>query len=319
MSPDTGGMVTVNHSVVLLFAGQGAQQVGMGKTLATDYEQARLLIERADAELGKSLSEVMFSGPAEELTRTSWCQPALYLHGIACWEVLKGRCPSLEPAAAAGLSLGEFTAHAVAGSFDFSSGLSLVSQRGQFMDEACAETDGSMAAMIGGDENAVRALARQVDVDVANLNAPGQIVLSGSSAGIAAAVAGAQNAGLRMAKELEVAGAYHSRLMHSAQEKLAVVLRGIEFSEPVFPVISNVAARAVEGAADIRATLEQQVTGSVRWAQSMELLLDEGHETFIEFGPRPVLAALMNRIRRGSRVITVSDAQSLEAAVAEFP
>ena len=318
MSLDAGGMGAVNQSVVLLFAGQGAQEVGMGKSLASDYEQARLLIERADCELGKPLSQVMFSGPVEELTRTSWCQPALYVHGLACWEALKGRCPSLEPAAAAGLSLGEFTAHAAAGTFDFSTGLSLVAQRGRFMDEACAETDGSMAAMIGGDEEAVRALARQVDVDVANLNAPGQIVLSGSSAGIAAAVAGAKEAGLRMGKELEVAGAYHSRLMLGAQDKLAGVLEEAMFSAPAFPVIANVEAREVEGVADIRETLERQVTGSVRWSQSMELLLDAGHETFIEFSPKPVLAALLNRIRRGCRVVTVSDAESMAAAVTEF-
>ena len=112
-------MGRVKHSVVLLFAGQGAQEVGMASSLASDYEQARLLIERADCELGKPLSRVMFSGPAEELTRTSWCQPALYVHGLACWEVLKERCPSIQPAAAAGLSLGEFTAHAAAGTFDF--------------------------------------------------------------------------------------------------------------------------------------------------------------------------------------------------------
>ncbi len=318
MSLDAGGMGEVNQSVVLLFAGQGAQEVGMGESLASEYEQARLLIERADSELGKPLSRVMFSGPVEELTRTSWCQPALYVHGLACWEVLKSRCPFLHPAAAAGLSLGEFTAHAAAGTFDFSTGLSLVAQRGRFMDEACAETDGSMAAMIGGDEDAVRALAGKVDVDVANLNAPGQIVLSGSRAGIAAAVAGAKDAGLRMGKELEVAGAYHSRLMIGAQDKLAGVLEQVDFSVPDFPVIANVEARAVEGASDIRATLERQVTGSVCWSQSMESLLDAGHETFIEFGPKPVLAGLLNRIRRGCRVVTVSDAESMEKAVKEL-
>jgi [acyl-carrier-protein] S-malonyltransferase len=318
MPIDVGGMESVNRSVVLLFAGQGAQEVGMGKSLASDYEQARLLIERADHELDKPLSRVMFSGPVDELTRTSWCQPALYTHGLACWEVLKNRCPSIKPAAAAGLSLGEFTAHAAAGTFDFSTGLSLVAQRGRFMDEACAETDGSMAAMIGGEEDAVRALAAEVDVDVANLNAPGQVVLSGSRAGIAAAVAGAKQAGLRMGKELEVAGAYHSRLMRSAQDKLAGVLEGVGFAEPAFPVIANVDARPVDGVTNIRETLERQVTGSVRWSQSMELLLEDGHETFIEFGPKPVLAGLMNRIRRGSRVISISDTESMEAAVTEF-
>ncbi len=308
----------VKHSVVLLFAGQGAQEVGMGKSLASEYDAARLLIESADEQMREPLSQVMFSGPEDQLTRTSWCQPALYVHGLACWEVLRHLCPSISPVAAAGLSLGEFTAHAAAGTFDFPTGLSLVAQRGRFMDEACSETDGSMAAMIGGEEDSVRALSKQVDVDVANLNAPGQIVLSGSKEGISAAVAGAKGAGLRMGKELDVAGAYHSRLMRSAQDKLAEVLKEVDFAEPVFPVISNVEARQVEGADDIRQSLERQVTGSVLWSQSMELLLEAGHETFIEFGPKPVLAGLMNRIRKGTKVISISDAGSLKAAVAEF-
>jgi [acyl-carrier-protein] S-malonyltransferase len=308
----------MSHKVVLLFAGQGAQQVGMGHSLAEAYPAARALIDRADAEMGEDLSKVMFEGPTEELTKTSWCQPALYVHGLACWEVLKEQCPGLEPVAAAGLSLGEFTAYAAAGVFDFSTGLSLVAQRGRFMDEACAATEGSMAAMIGGEEEAVRALAKQVDVDVANLNSPGQIVLSGSKAGIAAAVAGAKDAGLRMGKQLPVAGAYHSRLMASAEEKLAGVLASVEPGDAAFPVVGNVEARPADGAAEVRSTLERQVTGSVRWTESMEYLLAAGHETFIEFGPKPVLAGLMNRIRRGTRVITVGDAESLAAAVAEL-
>jgi len=308
----------MSKEVVLLFAGQGAQEVGMGRSLAAAYPSARSLIERADGEMGGGLSSVMFDGPDEELTKTSWCQPALYVHGLACWNTLQEQCPGLEVVAAAGLSLGEFTAHAAAGTFDFSTGLSLVAQRGRFMDEACAATGGAMAAMIGGDEAAVRALAERVDVDVANLNNPGQIVLSGSVEGIDAAIAGAKEAGLRMGKKLAVAGAYHSRLMRSAQDQLAVVLAGVEFGETRFPVVSNVEAKPAAGADALRASLERQVTGSVRWAESMEYLLEQGHETFIEFGPKPSLAGMMNRIRRGTRVITVCDAESLAAAAAEL-
>ncbi len=303
-------------NVVLLFAGQGAQEVGMGRALADTIPAARDLIERADAALGKPLSGVMFEGPAEELTKTSWCQPALYVHGLAAWAALRDRCPHLNPAAAAGLSLGEFTAYAAAGSLTFEDGLSLVAQRGQFMDEACAATEGSMAAMIGGDEPAVRALAEEVGVDVANLNCPGQTVLSGTKPGIAAAIEGAKGAGLRMGKELDVAGAYHSRLMQSAQDQLAPVLAATPFAEPAFPVIGNVEARAADGVDEIRSTLERQVTGSVRWAASMELLLDAGHDCFIEFSPKPVLAGFMNRIRKGTEVLSVGCPESLGAAVA---
>jgi len=285
---------------VLLFAGQGAQSVGMGRDLAATYPCAAALFARADAALGHSLSQVMFEGPLEELTRTSRCQPALYVHGLACLEVLRETCPDLEIAAAAGLSLGEFTAHAAAGTFDFESGLKLVAKRGLYMEEACEATAGSMAAMIGGEEAAVRALAAQVDVDVANLNAPGQIVLSGSREGIAAAIAGARGAGIRLGKELVVAGAYHSRLMRSAQDKLAVELAAIEIRRPRFPVFCNVEARPVSDPGDIRRTLASQVTGSVRWSDSMKRLLDAGHDLFLELGPGGVLAGLMGRIRKGT-------------------
>jgi [acyl-carrier-protein] S-malonyltransferase len=301
----------MSHKIVLLFAGQGAQSIGMGKDLAATYPCAAALFKRADDILGFSLSKVMFEGPIEELTRTSRCQPALYVHGLACLEVLRDQFSDLEVAAAAGLSLGEFTAHAAAGTFDFASGLELVAKRGRFMEEACEATAGSMAAMIGGEESAVRALAAKVDVDVANLNSPGQIVLSGSKEGIAAAIAGAKEAGIRMGKELTVAGAYHSRLMQSAQDQLAAVLENTEIHRPHFPVICNFEARAVSEPGEIRRTLANQVTGSVRWSESMERLLDEGHDLFLELGPGGVLAGLMGRIRKGTDVRAVDGVEAM--------
>ena len=304
--------------VVLLFSGQGAQKVGMGKDLAETYPKAKALLERADQVLGFGLSDTMSNGPIEELTRTSRCQPALYAHGLAVWEVLKDLVPSLEVTATAGLSLGEFTAHAAAGTFDFETGLKLVFQRGSFMEEACEQTKGSMAAMIGGDESAVLELAAECDVDVANLNAPGQIVLSGSADGIKDAVAKAKEKGIRKAVELTVAGAYHSRLMKSAQDKLAAVLAQTEFATPSVPVISNFAAHAVSAASEIRQTLESQVTGSVRWSESMQLLINQGHDTFLELGPGGVLAGLMGRIQKGVKVISIEDLAGLNAAVAEL-
>ena len=308
----------MSRKVVLLFAGQGAQKVGMGKDLAEVYPKAKALFDRADEVLGFKLSDAMFNGPIEELTRTSRCQPALYAHGLAVLEVLKERVPSLDIAACAGLSLGEFTAHAAAGTFDFDTGLKLVFQRGTFMEEACEETKGSMAAMIGGEESAVRELAAECDVDVANLNAPGQIVLSGSMEGIKAAVAKAKEKGIRKAVELTVAGAYHSRLMKSAQDKLAAVLQTTPIQMPRVPVISNYEADAVTSDIVIRTTLERQVTGSVRWSESMQLLLKEGHDLFLEPGPGGVLAGLMGRIQKGVKVLTVEDVKSLDAAVAEL-
>lgn len=304
----------MNH-VVILFSGQGAQKVGMGQDLADAYPVVKELFAKADAALGYSLSEVMFSGPNEELTRTSRCQPALYVHGLACLAALRERLPELNPVAVAGLSLGEFTAHTVAGTFDFEMGLSLVAQRGAFMEEACDATHGTMAAMIGGKEEAVAELAADCEIDVANYNTIGQLVVSGSEEGVGKAVAEAKSRGIRMAKKLNVAGAYHSRLMASAQEKLAKVLADTELNEPSIPVICNFAARAVEGGDDIKAMLEQQVTGSVRWTGSMQQLIADGHTTFIECGPGKVLSGLMSRIDKSVTVISVEDIASLDAAV----
>ena len=286
----------------------------MGKDLADAYPAVQEMFSKADDALGYSLSDIMFNGPDEELTKTSRCQPALFLHGLACLEVLKAKVPTLDVVATAGLSLGEFTAHTLAGTFDFETGLKIVEQRGQFMEEACDATNGAMAAMIGGDEEAVAELAADCGVDVANFNTIGQIVLSGDEAGIDKAVADAKGKGVRMGKKLNVAGAYHSRLMQSAQDKLAEVLAKAELSEPAIPVICNFEARAVSGQDEIKSTLEQQVTGSVRWTASMQKLIADGHTTFLELGPGKVLAGLMSRIDKSVTVLSVEDVESLEAA-----
>src|SRR6266481_5926577 len=205
--------------IALLVAGQGAQSVGMGRDLVEQLPVAADLFRKADEILERKLSEIAWNGPLEELTKTSNCQPALYVHGLACLAALQGAADfAIE--AAAGLSLGEWTAHAAAGTFDFATGLKLVETRGRLMDAACAATAGAMAAMIGADETSVRALAADTDVDVANLNAPGQIVISGESAKVELAISLAKEHGIRRATLLNVAGAYHSRLMNSAYEQL---------------------------------------------------------------------------------------------------
>ena len=300
---------------VLLFSGQGTQKVGMARDWIEASPVARELADQADAALGYSLTEIMFDGPAENLTATSKCQPALYLHGLIGLALLKERLPNLQPAAVAGLSLGEFTAHAAAGTFSFIDGLKLVSQRGTFMEESCNATDGAMAALIGGDEEKVRALAEATDVDVANLNAPGQIVISGTSAGIDDAVGKAKEFGIRRAIKLNVAGAYHSRLMAAAQEKLAAELAGTTITSPVIPVVANFTAAAVSSEDEIRSALTSQVTGSVRWIESIQHLVAQGHTSFIEIGPGKVLAGLVAKIASDATVISVEDAASLEAAV----
>src|SRR5437016_8042437 len=226
--------------IALLFAGQGAQSVGMGRDLAEQFPTAADLFGQADEILGRNLSQIAWNGPIEELTKTSNCQPALFVHGLACLSVLRELAGDFPIGGAAGLSLGEMTAHAAAGAFDFASGLKLVQRRGELMDEACAATKGAMAAMIGADENVVRQLAADEDVDIANINAPGQIVISGELAKVEAAVGVAREYGIRRATMLNVAGAYHSRLMDNAYEKLGSALVDVQMQLPQFPVIANV-------------------------------------------------------------------------------
>jgi len=302
--------------IALLFSGQGAQTPGMGQDLAAAYPGVAAIFRRADEILGYSISSIAFNGPEEELTKTVHCQPALYIHGLAALSALTAEAGSLPIAAAAGLSLGEFTAHTAAGTFDFDTGLQLVARRAVAMQQACDATSGAMAAMIGAEENAVRDLAAQTDVDVANLNSPGQVVISGETSKIALAVSLAKEAGVRKAATLNVAGAYHSRLMRSAYENLAAVLEQTPIGIPRFPVICNVDAMPVVDAGRIRETLREQVTGTVRWTESIEYLIDHEHiDLFIELGPGKVLAGLVNRIRRDFPTLSISDVPSLQAAV----
>ena len=297
--------------IALLFAGQGAQSVGMGRDLAEQFSVAADLFRQADEILGRKLSEIAWSGPIEELTKTSNCQPALYVHGLACFAALREVAGDLPIEGAAGLSLGEMTAHAAAGTFDFATGLKLVQRRGELMDEACAATSGAMAAMIGADENAVRALAADSDVDVANINAPGQIVISGERAKVEAAIAMAKEHGIRRATLLNVAGAYHSRLMETAYQKLGAALRHIPVLPPRFPVISNVTGLEAATPVEIRRTLQDQVTSTVRWVDCVERLAGLGCNFFIELGPGGVLAGLLRRTRKEVDVISVSEADSV--------
>src|SRR3979490_2741515 len=304
--------------IALLFAGQGAQVVGMGKDLAERFPAAADVFRRADEILGRKLSDIAWNGPIEELTKTSNCQPALFVHGLACLSILRELAGNFTIGGAAGLSLGELTAHAAAGTFDFDAGLKLVQKRGQFMDEACAATVGGMAAMIGADENTVRKLAADEDVDVANINSPGQIVISGELAKVEAAVAVAKEYGIRRATMLNVAGAYHSRLMESAYEKLGAALLEVQMKMPQFPVISNVTGREVETLPEIRQTLQDQVTSTVRWVDCMERLVDLGCDLFIELGPGGVLAGLLKRTRKDVDVISAGDAATVRACAEQL-
>lgn len=297
----------------LLFAGQGAQVVGMGKDLAATSATAQAWFARANTVLGYDLARLCFAGPEAELTKTEHAQPGIFLVSWVCLELLRERVPGLTFAATAGLSLGEFTALTAAGSLRFEDGLRLVRQRGRFMQEACEVTRGGMAAIIGLDEDATRAVCAEAGVVLANLNCPGQLVISGEADRIAQAVELAKARGAKRAIPLAVAGAYHSPLMVSAQPKLAAELARVNLMPPAVPVISNVTAQPHEGPERMAARLGEQVTAAVRWEESMRYLLAQGFTRFIELGPGSALSGFMKRIDRNTQVHNVADVPSLEA------
>jgi [acyl-carrier-protein] S-malonyltransferase len=299
----------------LLFAGQGAQVVGMGQDFAAAFPSARAWFERANIVLGYDLAAICFQGPEAELTRTEHAQPGIFLVSWVAFHLLKEHVPSLEFHATAGLSLGEFTALTAAGALSFEDGLRLVRQRGCFMQEACAATRGGMAAIIGLDEAPTREVCAEAGVVLANLNCPGQLVISGETEKIAKAVELAKAKGARKAIPLPVAGAYHSPLMAGAQTKLAAALATIRISAPTVPVISNVDALPSGRPDGVSARLVQQVTAPVLWEQSMRVLLGQGFTRFIELGPGTALSGFMKRIDKHAQTLNVADRPSLEATV----
>jgi [acyl-carrier-protein] S-malonyltransferase len=296
----------------LLFAGQGAQAVGMGRDLAAAFPSAQAWFERANAALGYDLAAVCFNGPEAELTKTENAQPGIFLVSWVAFQLLQERVPTLAFAAAAGLSLGEFTALTAAGAMSFEDGLRVVRRRGRFMQEACDVTRGGMAAVIGLDEAPAREVCTEAGVTLANLNCPGQIVISGEADKIAKAVELAKAKGAKRAIALPVAGAYHSPLMASAQPKLQAELARVKLSSPVVPVISNVTAQGHGTPNEISARLVEQVTSSVLWEKSMRHLLARGFTRFIELGPGTALSGFMKRIDKGAQMLNVADVASLE-------
>jgi len=299
----------------LLFAGQGAQTVGMGRDLAAQFPTARSWFDRANAALGYDLAKICFDGPETDLTKTENAQPGIFLVGWIAFELLKERVAGLRFHATAGLSLGEFTALAAGGTMSFEDGLRVVRQRGQFMQEACESTRGGMAAIIGLDEAPTREVCVTAGVELANLNCPGQIVISGAADKMNQACDLAKAKGAKKALPLPVAGAYHSQLMASTQPKLAAALDQVKIATPSVPVISNVTAQPHGTPSEIHRRLIEQVTSSVRWEDSMRYLLSQGFTRFIELGPGKALSGFMRRIDTNAQMLNVADAASLEATV----
>lgn len=270
----------------------------MGKSLYEGSPAARSLYDEADRVLGWSLTKVSFEGPDAELTQTKVCQPALYVHGLAMLATLreKGVVPAVTMAF--GLSLGEVTALAAAGVFDFATGLAVVAERGRLMQAACEKSTGGMAAIIGEERATIEALCREFDIQAANFNAPGQIIVSGEKSRVDALVAAAKHKGLKRVIALNVAGAYHSRLMEPAREEFARYLAGVAFKAPRFTVFTNTTGQAVREPAAIREALVRQIVSSVLWEDCMRSAVAAGATEFWECGPGAVLAGLAKRTDR---------------------
>ncbi|MFH1779320.1 MAG: ACP S-malonyltransferase [Candidatus Omnitrophota bacterium] len=281
----------------LIFPGQGAQYVGMGRDLYEQYPAAKVIYEKANKILGFDIAKICFEGPKEELTRTDICQPAILITSIAALRSLESILSSpILPYAALGLSLGEYTALVYAGSFTFEDGVHLVRKRGEFMEEASRENPGTMASIIGLPLKETEKVCKEAGAQIANLNCPGQIVISGVKKKVEAALSLARERGAKRAIPLEVSGAFHSDLMEPAANKLKLEIDKINICAPKIKVISNVTARYEISSKEIKDNLVAQVKSPVLWEDSIRFLVGEGIKKFIEIGPGKVLAGLLRRI-----------------------
>jgi [acyl-carrier-protein] S-malonyltransferase len=305
--------------IAFIFPGQGSQTVGMGKDLAESDANARALFQAADERLGFSLSSLIFEGPQETLTLTYNAQPALLTTSIALLEKVKEA--GIAADYVAGHSLGEYTALVAAGALSFADAVYAVRKRGEFMEEAVPAGEGTMAAVLGMDAAALEAVTNEVSaqgdpVQLANLNCPGQIVISGSKAGVEKAGQLAKERGAKRVIPLEVSGPFHSSLMKPAAGKLQEVLNGIAIHDAKIPVIANVTAEPVVKKEEISRLLIEQLYSPVRWEQSVQTMIALGVDTFIEIGPGKVLSGLVKKIDRNVRVHAVNDLETLKATVA---
>ncbi len=299
-----------------IFAGQGAQVPGMGRDFAEADAEVMALFDTANSVLGFDLKKVCFEGPAEELTKSNVCQPAIFVTSYAAYLSLQKR-KAVNFSCAAGLSLGEWGALCAAGVLDFESTLKVLEARGRFMQEACEAEPSGMIAIVGASAEQLAALCEKSSCTVANYNSDAQQVLSGSKDAIASAAVIAKELGIKRALPLATAGAFHSRFMAPAREKLASVLDGIEFKAPKIPVLSNITGKPHSSdSGEIRALMLEQVTGTTNWAADVECAKSLGCDRFIEFGPGKVLSGLIKKIDPALVTLNVGDAASLEATLA---
>jgi [acyl-carrier-protein] S-malonyltransferase len=300
--------------VAWVFPGQGSQSVGMGRDLYDGVKSARTIIDQADKALGIPLSKLCFEGPEDDLRQTINAQPALVTIAFACLEaareILGSRLPS--PSFMAGHSLGEYTALAVAGVFDFPTAVKLARERGRLMHEAGQKRAGGMVAVLGLDEVKLAEVCRQTDTVMANINSPGQIVISGAAENVIKAMPIATAAGASRAVPLQVSGAFHSPLMKPAVEGMTVYLGATKFNNPAVPVIANTSALPLTSGEAVKTELRDQLTNPVLWQSSVEYMVHQGVSVFIEIGPGKVLTGLIKRINKDVKIINMNDLASIK-------
>lgn len=297
-----------SKSTAFVFPGQGSQAVGMGKDLYLNSASAREVFEEVDDVLQRSLSDIMFNGPGEELTRTENAQPAILTASIAAWRTLEEATESVAvPDMTAGHSLGEYSALVVAGVLSVPDAVKLVCERGRLMQLACDERPGGMAALIGIDEVTVAEICREAGVDMSTVNTPEQIIIAGEHRGLAVALDMASARGAKKAIPLSVGGAFHSGLMSPAQSGLDEAIESVDFQDPLVPIIGNVDAKPLETADDVKYELRRQLTSCVQWNNGIRHMLDNGVDEFVEMGNGKILSGMIRRIERRTKVVNIAD------------
>lgn len=296
--------------IAFVFPGQGSQKVGMGLDLYQNSPAAREVFEECDRALDFPLSQLCFQGPEEELRQTIHAQPAIVATSVACLRAAAELHSGFQPSLLAGHSLGEYTALVAAGVLEFGDGIRLVRERGRLMHQAGARQPGGMAAVIGLDEPSLAQLCQEAGVEIANINSPNQIVISGAKEALNQAMELARSQGARVVP-LEVSGAFHSQLMKPAADELARIISELHFRDPEVPIVVNTTAQPATTAQEIKEELAQQLLHCVRWRHSVQYMIDHGISTFIEIGPGSVLAGLIKRIDRGVQMLNISDMSSM--------